>query len=202
MREVVILLLVVVLAIMVLGAVNQDQQLDFDYVVGTWEDVSLLELTAVAAGVVFAAGVVSAAIVRGGLIGGRRKLERELQETYVRLRAAEAKLAAAEPGAAVAASDVVPGEAVDAAAELSAPADSAGSAEPPPPAEELTVIAEPVPDEELTVVTESVPAEEATVVMPPVPAEEQTVVAEPSSEAGNAAEEEPPPEAPSSRLPG
>lgn len=97
MREVVILLLVVVLAIMVVGAVNQEQRVDLDYVVGTWENVSVLDLSAVAAGVVFVTGLVCAGMVRAGLIGGRRKLERELQETYTRLRAAEAKAPAGPP---------------------------------------------------------------------------------------------------------
>ena len=203
MREVVILLLVVVLAIMVVGAVNQDQHVDFDYVVGTWDNASVLELSAVAAGVVFVTGLTCAAIVRGGLIGSRRKLERELQETYVRLRAAESRTQV-PPDAPATGS----GSAAATAPAVPIPAEAVSADEPPPPspadaervhlagpeAPEITERTEFPPDEPALADTAATPGAEETAVLPARPvedvtvempaAEDQTIVARPPGKAG------------------
>jgi uncharacterized membrane protein YciS (DUF1049 family) len=206
-REVVILLLVIVLAIMVIGAVNQDQHVDFDYVVGTWDNASVLELSAVAAGVVFATGLTCAAIVRGGLIGSRRKLERELQETYVRLRAAESRtqVAATETAGSVSAASAsasaassggpVPAEAVSADEPPPAAADAGhvhliGSEAPEitdrtafPPAEPATETTTTVASAgEQTVVLPALPQEGVTTELPLV--EDETTAVKPPAQAG------------------
>jgi uncharacterized membrane protein YciS (DUF1049 family) len=88
-REIVILLLVVALLVLVIGAVNQDQRVDLDYVFGTWEGVSVLSLSAISAGAAIVLGLVIAAMARMRVVADRRKLERELQLVYPRLREAE-----------------------------------------------------------------------------------------------------------------
>lgn len=89
LREIVILLLVVALVVLVIGAVNQDQRVDLDYVFGTWEDVSVLTLSAVAAGAAVVLGLIIGAMARLRVVADRRKLERELNLVYPRLREAE-----------------------------------------------------------------------------------------------------------------
>jgi uncharacterized membrane protein YciS (DUF1049 family) len=89
LREIVILLLVVALVVLVIGAVNQDQSVDLDYVFGTWEDVSVLTLSAVAAGAAVVLGLIIGAMARLRVVSDRRKLERELNLVYPRLREAE-----------------------------------------------------------------------------------------------------------------
>jgi uncharacterized membrane protein YciS (DUF1049 family) len=88
-REIVILLLVVALLVLVIGAVNQDQRVDLDYVFGTWEGVSVLTLSAISAGAAIVMGLIIAAMARMRVVADRRKLERELQLVYPRLREAE-----------------------------------------------------------------------------------------------------------------
>jgi uncharacterized membrane protein YciS (DUF1049 family) len=77
LREIVILLLVVALVVLVIGAVNQDQRVDLDYVFGTWEDVSVLTLSAVAAGAAVVLGLIIGSMARLRVVADRRKLERE-----------------------------------------------------------------------------------------------------------------------------
>ena len=96
MKDILIVLLLIAVVILVFGAVNQDQQIDFDYIAGTWRQVSVLSLAGIAAGVVFFVGLGAAVAARYHVLSDRRKLEKELQEVYVRLRAAERAAGAAE----------------------------------------------------------------------------------------------------------
>ena len=89
MKDIVIVLLLVAIVILVFGAVNQDQQIDFDYIAGTWESVSVFVLAAIGAGVTLLVGLGAAAAARQRVVGDRHKLERELEQVYKRLRAAE-----------------------------------------------------------------------------------------------------------------
>ena len=89
MKDIVIVLLLVAIVILVFGAVNQDQQIDFDYIAGTWESVSVFALAAIGAGVTLLVGLGAAAAARQRVVGDRHKLERELEQVYKRLRAAE-----------------------------------------------------------------------------------------------------------------
>ena len=94
MRSILIFVLVVALAVMVLGLANLDGRADIDYLFGTWQEVSLLELFAIVAGLVIVVGVVAAVFASLHAKRDRHKLELELQQIYVRLRAAEGALPA------------------------------------------------------------------------------------------------------------
>lgn len=131
MKDIVIVLLLVAIVILVFGAVNQDQQIDFDYIAGTWESVSVFALAAIGAGVTLLVGLGAAAAARQRVVGDRHKLERELEQVYKRLRAAEqtARLqtgsAGEEPRAAATGEVAVPATAtatVEAEGEVSAAA--------------------------------------------------------------------------------
>ena len=93
-RSILIFVLVVALVVTVLGLANLDGRADIDYLFGTWQDVSLLELFAIVAGLVIVVGVVAAVFASLHAKRDRHKLELELQQIYVRLRAAEAALPA------------------------------------------------------------------------------------------------------------
>ena len=101
-RSILIFVLVVALAVMVLGLANLDRRVDIDHFFGTWQDVSLLALFAIVAGLVILVGIVAAGFASLHAKRDRHKLELELQQIYVRLRAAEAALPAG-PDAALAA---------------------------------------------------------------------------------------------------
>jgi uncharacterized membrane protein YciS (DUF1049 family) len=124
-REIVILLLVVALLVLVIGAVNQDQRVDLDYVFGTWEGVSVLTLSAISAGAAIVMGLIIAAMARMRVVADRRKLERELQLVYPRLR--EAERAAGLPAWNMPVETVAPAAAGVAVAPASEP--TAGEAE-------------------------------------------------------------------------
>jgi hypothetical protein len=108
-RNALIVLVVVALVLVALGAVNHGLLFDIDFVAGTWTAVSVFWVAVAAAGVVFVSGVVAAFLARSGAVAARRKLEKELQGAYERLRAAEAKLPRPAPAQA-AVVDVTPGE--------------------------------------------------------------------------------------------
>jgi hypothetical protein len=108
-RNALIVLVVVALVLVALGAVNHGLLFDIDFVAGTWTAVSVFWVAVAAAGVVFVTGVVAAFLARSGAVAARRKLEKELQGAYERLRAAEAKLPRPAPAQA-AVVDVTPGE--------------------------------------------------------------------------------------------
>lgn len=109
MRNALIVLVVMALVFIALGVVNNGLLFDIDFVAGTWTAVSLFWVAVVTAGVVFVTGVVAAFLAQSGAAAARRKLEKELQGTYERLRAAEAKLPRPAPAQA-AVVDVTPGE--------------------------------------------------------------------------------------------
>ena len=92
MRNAFILLVVVALIILALGAANGSIAFDFDVVFGTWTAVSLIWVAAAVAAVVLVVGLVAAWLAQTDASRTRRKLEAELQATYERLRAAEARL--------------------------------------------------------------------------------------------------------------
>jgi hypothetical protein len=99
-RNALILLAVVALIIVGLGAANGSVAFDFDMVFGTWAAVSLVWVAAVVAAVVLVAGLTAAWLAQADASRARRKLEAELQSTYERLRAAEARLPQEPPEAA------------------------------------------------------------------------------------------------------
>ena len=109
MRNALIVLVVVALVLVALGAVNNGLLFDIDFVAGTWTAVSLFWVAVVTAGAVFVTGLVAAFLAQSGAVATRRKLEKELQGAYERLRAAEAKLPRPAPAQA-AVVDVTPGE--------------------------------------------------------------------------------------------
>lgn len=109
MRNALIVIVVVALVLVALGAVNNGLLFDIDFVAATWTAVSLFWVAVVVAGVVFVTGVAAAFLAASGAVAARRRLEKELQTTYERLRAAEAKLLRPAPAPAVVV-DVAPGE--------------------------------------------------------------------------------------------
>ncbi len=92
MRNAFILLAVVALVFVGAGAVNRSLAFDIDYGVGAWTNVSLFWITLVTAAIILVAGLVAAWLAQSSALAGQRKLEAELQTTYERLRAAEARL--------------------------------------------------------------------------------------------------------------
>ena len=105
MRNALILLVVVAVLIVTLGAVNHSVALEIDYVAGTWRAVSLAWIGLAVAGVVVAAGLAAALLARAAAARARRKLESELDETYRRLRDAEARAVPRQPVTVVAATE-------------------------------------------------------------------------------------------------
>ena len=95
MKDILIALLIIAVVILVFGAVNQDQRIDFNYVAGTWHGASAFALAGIGAGVTLFAGLGVATVARLHVLGGRRKLEEEVEHAYTRLRAAEAASPAA-----------------------------------------------------------------------------------------------------------
>jgi N-methylhydantoinase B/oxoprolinase/acetone carboxylase alpha subunit len=151
-RNALIVLVVIALVLVALGAVNHGLLFDIDFVAGTWTAVSVFWVAVVTAGVVFVAGVVVAFLARSGAVAARRKLEKELQGTYERLRAAEAKLP--RPALAQAAVvDVAPGEqtAVTGVAAASTADDTRTALKAMPEAE--TAVATATPEAETAVST-------------------------------------------------
>ena len=146
MRNALILLVVVALIIVALGAANGSIAFDFDLLFGTWTTVSLVWVAVVVAVVVVVAGLAAAWLARVDAARTRRKLETELQATYERLRAAEARLPQEEPQEALAA--------LQQAAE--AP-ETAGATEPPGPQDTAPPSADAPRDE----TSAAVPAEGA-----------------------------------------
>jgi hypothetical protein len=90
MRKVFIAIVIVALVLVVLGGVNHGHLVDVDYLFGTWHGVSLLMLSLIAGALVLLAGLLSGVVAELRASAGLRKLEAELQRTYVRLREAEA----------------------------------------------------------------------------------------------------------------
>ena len=99
MRNALILLAVIALVILLAGAINHSVAFDVDFMVGGVDGVSLFWVGAVVAAVAFAGGVVAMWLTHTAGAGTRRKLETELRQTYERLRAAEAQVAAHDEAA-------------------------------------------------------------------------------------------------------
>jgi uncharacterized integral membrane protein len=95
MKNILTALLVLAVLVLVVGVASRTARVDVSYVAGTWHRVSLLAVAAVVAALLLVVGVLSA--VAADLSAGRDRhaLEEELQQTYVRLRAAEAPQAQA-----------------------------------------------------------------------------------------------------------
>jgi len=179
-RNALIVLVVVALVIVALGAVNHGLLFDIDFVAATWTAVSLFWVAVVTAGVVFVTGLVAAYLAASGAVAARRKLEKELQGTYERLRAAEAKLPRPAPAQA-AVVDVTPGEqtAVTAVALAGAAdetgADETGAAEEAPPEAETVAIS--VSPEDETAAIGAAEEDETAVFEPAAKAEEDETAA-------------------------
>jgi uncharacterized membrane protein YciS (DUF1049 family) len=115
-RNAFLLLFIVALIIVGLGAANSSIAFDFDVVFATWTAVSLIWVAVVLAAILLVVGLVAAWFAQSEASRTRRKVEAELQATYVRLRAAEARLPeepheaseAPEPSSSVAQNEVVP----------------------------------------------------------------------------------------------
>jgi len=148
-RNALIVLVVVALVLVALGAVNHGLLFDIDFVAGTWTAVSVFWVAVAAAGVVFVTGVVAAFLARSGAVATRRKLEKELQGAYKRLRAAEAKLPRPAPAQA-AVVDVTPGEQT-----------AVTGAVPAPTADETRIAVKAAPEAETAVTTAAPEAETA-----------------------------------------
>jgi len=154
-RNALIVLVVVALVLVALGAVNHGLLFDIDFVAGTWTAVSVFWVAVAAAGVVFVTGVVAAFLARSGAVATRRKLEKELQGAYKRLRAAEAKLPRPAPAQA-AVVDVTPGEQT-----------AVTGAAPAPTADETPIAVKAAPEAETAVTTAAPEAATAADAPPP-----------------------------------
>ena len=175
MRNSLIVLVVVALVLVALGAFNHDLLFDIDLVVGTWTGVSLFWVAVITAGVVVVTGLAVAFFSRSSAVTTRRKLEKELQGTYERLRAVEAKLPKPAP-AQIAVADATPGEQTAVTGVVTA-------AE----ADETSTAAAAVPEAETAVdtaamtaetVVNSPPEEAETAASSPPPADETVVAAQ------------------------
>ena len=132
MKDILIALLIIAVVILVFGAVNQDQRIDFNYVAGTWHGASTFALAGIGAGVTLVAGLGVAAVARMHVLGGRRKLEREVEQLYTRLRAAEATSPEAAEASRAAVRSIVAVAAAPAADPVAPPAASSAPVDAPP----------------------------------------------------------------------
>jgi len=165
-RNALIVVAVVALALVTLGAVNHGLLFDIDFVAGTWTAVSLFWVAVVTAGIVVVTGLVAALFARSGATAARRKLEKELQGTYERLRAAEAQLPKPAPSH-VAVTEVALGQQTAVTGVVSAPAaDETRVAEEAPPEAETGVLSAP-PEAETAV--SAAPPEAETAVLTAAP---------------------------------
>ncbi len=163
MRIALIVLAVVAVALVLVGAFNADVRVGVDLLAGS-VDVSLFWLAVGVAGLIALAGVAGWTLGRVEGVGRRRKLERELESTFRRLRESEARSPRPpEPLAPVTVVSRGPAEAVTAAQ----PAEAVTAAQ---PAEAVTV------EQPAEAVTVEQPAEAVTVERPaePVPGEPAT----------------------------
>lgn len=115
MRNALIVLVAVALVLVGIGGLNRSLQFDVDFVVVSWSYVSVFWITLVVGAALLLTGLVAAFLARTSAVTAQRKLEAELQTTYERLRAVEARVPAQPP---------VPTE------EEASPADSMGDSAP------------------------------------------------------------------------
>jgi len=100
MKNILTVLLVLAVLVLAVGVASYATRVDVDYVIGTWHHASLLAVAAVVAGLLLVVGFLAALAAGFAHARERRVLEGELERTYVRLRAAEASLAATAPAEA------------------------------------------------------------------------------------------------------
>jgi uncharacterized integral membrane protein len=130
-RDILIIVVIIAVALVCIGAVNHDHSVNLDYFFGTWSGVSLLWLAAIAAALVIAVGLLAGGSAAVHAAGDRHKLERELEATYTRLRAAEARLGVAATADAASATADATADAATAPEDAAAtPADEATTPEP------------------------------------------------------------------------
>jgi hypothetical protein len=193
-RNALIVLIVVALLLVGVGAVNNGLLFDIDFVAGTWTAVSLFWVAVVMAGVLFVTGVVVAFLAASGAVASRRKLEKELQSTYERLRAAEAKLPSPVPAqAAVATVSSAEQTAITGAEPAAAGAATGTAVEAMPEAE--TAVTTAAPEAETAVVSGMLDAETAVVGAAPeaeTSATAETPAAEAEEAPADAADASPP----------
>jgi hypothetical protein len=193
-RNALIVLIVVALLLVGVGAVNNGLLFDIDFVAGTWTAVSLFWVAVVMAGVLFVTGVVVAFLAASGAVAVRRKLEKELQSTYERLRAAEAKLPSPVPAqAAVATVSSAEQTAITGAEPAAAGAATGTAVEAMPEAE--TAVTTAAPEAETAVVSGMLDAETAVVGAAPeaeTSATAETPAAEAEEAPADAADASPP----------
>ena len=134
MRNALIVLVIVALVLVVLGALNHTVLFDIDFLAVTWTAVSLFWVAVAVAAVILVAGLGAAVLARSSAVSAQRKLEVELQSTYQRLRAAEAKI----PEPAVPVRDAKSGAAAGAAS-----ADAAVTTAAEPEHTAVTVVEKP-----------------------------------------------------------
>jgi len=175
-RKALIVLVVVALVLVALGAFNNDLLFDVDLVAGTWTAVSLFWVAVVTAGVVVVSGLAAAFLARSSAVTTRRKLEKELQATYERLRAAEAQVPRLAPVQA-AVVDVTSGEqtAVTGVGPAAAP-EAETVVEATAPADDETAVICAAPDDETAVISAAPDAD--TAALDATPAEDASPPAE------------------------
>jgi hypothetical protein len=144
MKYVLIMLGVVAAVVLTLGAFNRELAVDVDYAVGVWRSVNAFWLFAIGAGLIVAAGVVSALLAQAGGWRARGKLEKELLDVYRRLRAVEgeqaeqaAPAAEAEEAEQAAQETMTAAAPAEAATEIAAEPDELGAAGSPPDVEDV-----------------------------------------------------------------
>jgi len=154
-------LMIVALVVVLVGALNHGTAVSFDYVAGSTPEVSLFWLALGAAAALVLAGIAGWAVAVASAYATRRKLEKELEATYRRLRDCEARLAqpASSPAAQLT-TEVMP-----------APAGEAATAVAPAPADEAVTAAGRLSADEAVTAVAPVPADEAGTTLEPAPAE-------------------------------
>jgi len=133
-RNALIVLLAVALVLVGLGALNHSLAFDIDYVAGSFTGVSVFWITVAIGAVLVLAGVVAIWLARMSVVSAQRKLEAELQSTYERLRAAEARLPAEVALPEPLETQPEPEEATVIAAVSEEPTAITSASETPPPA--------------------------------------------------------------------
>jgi hypothetical protein len=96
-RNALIVLAAVALVLVGIGGLNHSLRFDVDFVVVSWSYVSVFWITLVVGAALLLTGLVAAFLARTSAVAAQRKLEAELQTTYERLRAAEARIPAEPP---------------------------------------------------------------------------------------------------------
>ena len=153
-------LMIVALVVVLVGALNHGTAVSFDYVAGSTPAVSLFWLALGAAAALVLAGIAGWAVAVASAYATRRKLEKELEATYRRLRDCEARLPQATSPAAQLTTEVMP-----------APAGEAATAVAPAPADEAVTAAGRLSADEAVTAVAPVPADEAGTTLEPAPAE-------------------------------